>query len=88
MTTTAIAAVIPRNPAQVEGKVVSVTAHTTPPIYLDVILSDGTGSITLLFQGRTAIPGVDEGSYLRVAGTPWMMSELLLMLNPLYEFEE
>jgi len=42
----------------------------------------------LLFQGRTAIPGVREGSRLRVAGMPWMMSELLLMLNPLYEFEE
>jgi DNA/RNA endonuclease YhcR with UshA esterase domain len=84
--TTAIGAVAPRTPTQVEGEVVSVTAHRTPPTYLDVILSDGTGTITLLFQGRTAIPGVCEGSHLRVAGTPWMMSELLLMLNPLYEF--
>jgi len=65
-----------------------VTAHATAPIYLDVILSDGTGTINLLFQGRTSIPGVCERSHLRVAGTPWLMSEMLLMLDPLYEFRD
>jgi hypothetical protein len=86
MTTTAIAAVMPRTPAQLEGEVVELAAHTTAPIYLDVILTDGTGTITLLFQGRTSIPGVRTGSRLRVTGTPWQMNELLLILDPLYEF--
>lgn len=88
MTTTAIVAAVPRMPAQLEGNVVSIEAHTSSPIYLDVLLSDGSGTITLLFQGRTEIPGVRPGRRLRVQGTPLVMSELLLMLNPLYEFAE
>jgi hypothetical protein len=86
MTTTAIAAVVPRAPARLEGEVVAVTPHTSAPVYLDVSLSDGTGTITLLFQGRGSIPGVHVGTKLRVSGTPLQMSELLLILNPSYEF--
>lgn len=88
MTTTAIAAVVPRFPAQLEGDVVEIKAHETAPTFLDVVLCDGSGTITLLFQGRSEIPGVREGARLWATGTPLWMGELLLMLNPRCELRD
>jgi hypothetical protein len=88
MTTTVITDLVPRTPASVRGEVVSIEAHASPPTYLGVTLADATGAISLLFQGRTELPGVQTGSLLRVDGTPWQMGELLVMLNPRYEFSD
>lgn len=85
MTTTAIAEVVPKRHAELEGEIVSVTAHVTPPTYLNVELADESGTIKLLFQGCQEISGVRPGRRIRVAGTPLLMIELLLMVNPTYE---
>jgi hypothetical protein len=87
MSTTAISAVVPRRPTMVAGQVVAVAAHVRPWVRLCVELCDGTGTITLRFLGRTEIPGIVRGCHLRVEGTPWMEEGLLVMINPLYEFE-
>jgi hypothetical protein len=87
MSTTAISAAVPRRPTMLAGQVVAVAAHVRPWVRLCVELSDGTGTITLRFMGRTEIPGIVLGCHLRVEGTPWMEEGLLVMINPLYEFE-
>jgi hypothetical protein len=86
--TTAISAVVPRRPTMLAGEIVAVAANVRPWMRLNVELCDGTGTITLRFMGRTEIPGIVLGRRLRVNGTPWMEDgTLLIMLNPLYEFE-
>jgi hypothetical protein len=85
MTCTAISAVIPRTRTVVVGQVASVTAHVRPWKRVDVILGDGTGTITLRFLGRTEIPGMSEGRTVRAEGTAGLERQLLTMLNPVYE---
>jgi hypothetical protein len=87
MSTTAISAVVPRRPAILAGQVVAVAAHVRPWVRLCVELCDGTGTITLRFLGRTEIPGIVLGCHLRVEGTPWMEDSVVIMVNPLYEFD-
>ncbi len=55
MTPTAIAAVVLRRPTVLVGRVVAVAAYVRPWVRFHVELSDGTGSITLRFMGRTEI---------------------------------
>jgi hypothetical protein len=87
MSTTAISSVVPRRPAILAGQVVAVAAHVRPWVRLCVELCDGTGTITLRFLGRTEIPGIVLGCHLRVEGTPWMEDSVVIMVNPLYEFD-
>jgi hypothetical protein len=47
-------------------------------------LSDGTGTITLRFVGRTEIPGIVPGTLMSVEGTPLPQGDALVVLNPLY----
>jgi len=88
MSTTAISAVVPRRPAMLAGQVVAVAAQVRPWVRLNVELSDGTGTITLRFMGRAAIPGIRHGSRLHAQGTPRVEEGVLVMLNPLYEFTD
>jgi hypothetical protein len=39
-------------------------------------------------MGRTEIPGIHLGCRLHIHGTPSMEDGILIMLNPLYEFED
>jgi hypothetical protein len=52
---------------------------------LRCVLSDSTGSISLLFQGREKIPGVERGSRLMVRGTVQIHDREAVILNPEYE---
>ena len=86
MTRTAIAAVVLRRPTVLVGRVVAVRAYVRPWVRLHVELSDGTGTLTLRFMGRTEIAGLAPGVRLRVEGTPSMEDETIVMLNPHYVF--
>jgi hypothetical protein len=86
VTTTAISAVVPRRRTTLVGRVVSVFAFTRPWVRVDVVLSDGTGDITLRFLGRRAIHGMTRDRLVRAEGTASGKGEELVMLNPLYEF--
>ena len=88
MSTTAISAVVLRRPAMLAGQVVAIDAHVRPWVRLNVQLCDGTGTITVRFMGRTEIPGIHLGCRLHIHGTPSMEDGILIMLNPLYEFED
>jgi hypothetical protein len=83
---TAISAAVPRRRATLEGRVTAVRAYARPWVRYDVDVSDGTGSVTLRFLGRTAVPGMRPGRRLSMEGTPAENSSKLVLLNPLYEF--
>ncbi len=53
---------------------------------LDATLCDGTGTITLRWLGREAIPGIAVGASLEVEGTVSRSSGGLVLLDPLYRF--
>ena len=86
MAPTAISAAVPRLRSTLAGRVTEVQANSRPWLRFDVEITDGTGSITLRFIGRDAVPGMRPGRCVRVQGTPAEEQGRLIMLNPLYEF--
>jgi hypothetical protein len=86
VTTTAIAAVVPRQRVRVCGTVKSVSKHQLPWVRTDVEISDGTGTIVLRFLGRSSVAGVGAGCEVVAEGTPRRDGTMLVMLNPLYSF--
>ena len=54
----------------------------------DAILGDGTGTLVLRFLGRGSVPGLEPGRRLVVEGTPGHVGRKLVMLNPVYSFDD
>jgi hypothetical protein len=52
---------------------------------LECEITDGTGSLLLVFQGRRRIPGIAVGSLLVAEGMVGSWSRRLAILNPDYE---
>ncbi len=52
---------------------------------LRCVIADNTGSVTLVFQGRTAVPGIERGTRLLVRGTVTSLRREAVILNPQYE---
>jgi hypothetical protein len=65
-----------------------VNTLKTPALRTDVTINDGTGILVLRFVGRSTVPGVESGRCLVVEGTPGCMHGELVMLNPLYSFDD
>ena len=51
---------------------------------LEVMVSDGTGSITAVFAGRRRIAGIDHGRTIVLEGVPVDLADRLLIYNPAY----
>ena len=83
-----IASAVPRQRTTFRGEIVSLDIGETPWVRTDAVLSDGTGTLVLRFVGRRSIPGLHVGRSLVVEGTPARVGGELVMLNPLYSFEE
>ena len=49
------------------------------------MITDNSGSVTLVFQGRTNIPGIERGTRLVVRGTVTTLRREAVILNPQYE---
>ncbi len=81
MTPTAIAAVVPRKRTKLVGRVTSVSAHVRPSVWFDALLEDGTGTITLRFIGRHAVPGITPGRRLPAEGTPGPVTGIPLVMR-------
>jgi len=81
-----IAQVHYRERVRVAGRVKSVRvqpkAGTTN---LECVLSDGTGGLLLVFQGRPRIPGIEPGARLVAEGMVGAWGRRLAILNPDYE---
>ena len=82
---TAIADLTPRQPIRVGGeihRVVIAPLHGIPT--LEVVISDGTGSITAVFTGRRSIIGVEHGRAVILEGVAAPDRDRCVILNPAY----
>ena len=52
---------------------------------LECTLSDGSGTMLLVFQGRSQIPGIERGARVVVEGTVGSWQRRLAIINPDYE---
>jgi hypothetical protein len=84
--TTPIAAVVPRQRVRVAGRVKSVRVQPRAGTSnLECVLSDGTGGLLLVFQGRPRIAGIDPGARLVAEGMVGTWGRRPAMLNPSFE---
>jgi len=75
-----------REMVDVAGRVRSITVnHDNGGQELRCVLADNTGSVTLVFQGRRAVPGIERGTRLLVHGTVTSQRREAVILNPQYE---
>ena len=52
---------------------------------LRCVIADNSGSVTLVFQGRSNVPGIVRGTRLLVQGTVISLRREAIILNPQYE---
>jgi len=84
--TTPIAAVMPRQRVRVAGRVKSVRVQPRAGTSnLECVLSDGTGGLLLVFQGRPRIAGIEPGARLVAEGMVGTWGRRAAMLNPSFE---
>jgi len=84
--TTPIAAVAPRQRVRVAGRVKSVRVQPRAGTSnLECVLSDGTGGLLLVFQGRPKIAGIEPGARLVAEGMVGTWGRRPAMLNPSFE---
>jgi RecG-like helicase len=81
----AIGCVAWRQRCELVATVVAIEAHERPSLVLDVIVDDGTGTLRCTFFGRQAIPGLDVGRRVAVAGRLVRYRNRRCLLNPAYE---
>ena len=75
-----------RKRARVAGRVRSVRVQTGPGAEnLECTLSDGSGSLLVVFQGRPTVPGIEPGARLVLEGMVGSWHQQLAILNPDYE---
>lgn len=81
-----IGGVVRRSHARIAGRIISLTYQpkgATPALVARV--SDGTGTIGLVFLGRIEVPGIEAGRYLVASGAVGDESGLPIIYNPSYE---
>jgi hypothetical protein len=84
--TSPIASVQPRQRVRVAGRVKSVRVQPRAGTQnLECVLSDGTGGLLLVFQGRPKIAGIDPGARLVAEGMVGAWGRRPAMLNPQFE---
>ncbi|WP_347347348.1 OB-fold nucleic acid binding domain-containing protein [Nigerium sp.] len=75
-----------RQKARLRGTIEVLTVHpmeSTP--WLEAQLSDGTGTISLIFMGRHQIPGIEAGRQLVVEGRISDVDGERRIYNPWYQ---
>lgn len=82
-----IAAAQLRDRVVLKGDIVSLTVGPRDggPLRLEAELTDGTGSVTLVWMGRRTIPGLEVGRRILVQGTLTVYGGRRVVLNPRYE---
>jgi RecG-like helicase len=72
--------------AVVEGRVLSVEIRPVQQnCVFECTIDDGTGVLTVMFYGRTGIPGLGPGTRLRLEGKVSVRAGGRVMTNPAYE---
>jgi amino acid transporter len=81
-----IGGLVERQFAEIGGRVRSMAInHESGGHELRCVLADNSGSVTLVFQGRSSIPGIERGTRLIVRGTVTSLRREAVILNPQYE---
>ncbi|MHA3703753.1 amino acid permease [Jatrophihabitans sp. YIM 134969] len=83
--TSPIGSVSWRQRVVVEGRITAVQIGTSAGKSLEAQLFDDTGGVRLLFMGRTSIPGIEPGTWVRAKGTVGEYKGHLALANPTYE---
>jgi amino acid transporter len=72
--------------ANIAGRVRSISVgHVGTGHEMRCVIADQSGSITLVFQGRESVPGIERGTRLIVTGTVQNQQHEAVILNPTYE---
>jgi amino acid transporter len=72
--------------AEIAGRVRSMAiSHESGAQELRCVIADSSGSVTLVFQGRSHVPGIERGTRLLVRGTVTSLRREAVILNPQYE---
>ncbi len=75
-----------RQHVKIAGRIRSMRVETAKGMAnLECEITDGTGSLVVVFIGRRRIPGIDPGTNLVVVGTVGTWRRRLAILNPTYE---
>jgi amino acid transporter len=75
-----------RERSQFSGRIRSVSVRKVEGSpALECTLSDGSGNLLLVFQGRSHVPGIERGARLVVEGTVGSWQRRLAIINPDYE---
>jgi amino acid transporter len=81
-----IGGVVERQFVEIAGRVRSMAiGHESGVHELRCVITDNSGSITLVFQGRSNVPGIERGTRLLVKGTVTALRREAVILNPQYE---
>jgi hypothetical protein len=87
--TTPIDQLQPRQEADVVGEIKNLRVVPKPngTSWLEASVTDGSGTLTVMWTGRRKIAGVKPGARLQVGGraAPNGPGKRLLMINPRYE---
>jgi hypothetical protein len=74
-----------RQRVTVEGKVTTVRVDPVAGSWLlECIVSDGSGALSIVFNGRRDIPGLTLGASIRVEGTVASHRGRMAIFNPVY----
>jgi amino acid transporter len=84
--TTPVSDAVWRDRSKFSGRIRSLSVRKVDgaPV-LECTLSDGTGTMLLVFQGRSQIPGIERGARVVVEGTVGSWQRRLAIINPDYE---
>jgi amino acid transporter len=83
--TVPVASIRPRQRARVTGRVRSVRVQPRSGVpSLECTLADSSSQMTLVFQGRRRVPGIEPGALLVVEGMVGQRGREEVMVNPLY----
>jgi amino acid transporter len=81
-----IASVRWRQRVQVEGRVRTLRVQPLAgATTLELVLEDDSGALSIVFLGRTRIPGIEVGTRLRATGIAGRHRGRLAILNPAYQ---
>jgi hypothetical protein len=75
-----------RKPVRVAGVVRRLTIRPREDC-MEAVISDGTGEVTALWNGRSHIPGLSLGTRVILEGVLAGERERSRMVNPKYEFD-
>ena len=75
-----------RRRAKVAGRITSVRVQPRAGVAsLECVLTDDTGGLLLVFQGRRRVPGLSPGTRLVAEGMVGQRDRRLAIVNPVYE---